>query len=278
MALVNADRVKETSATTGTGTYSLDGAMTGFRTFVAGVGNANTCYYAATDGTNWEVGLGTVTDATPDTLSRDSILASSNGGAAVNWGAGTKTVWCDLPAAALWTAVGAGLTDFMVLSASGGYPTTTNGCGGPTQVETTTNKNNYWALEFDTATEENAFWPILLPKNYDGGTFTAQLYWTNASGLTTETVVFGIKGIAYADDAALDAAFGTEVTQSDTWIAQNDVHVSSVTSAITFAGTPTAGKAAIVNVARKVASDNLTGDARLLMVFLFYTVSKLGQA
>ena len=92
------DRVKETSTTTGTGTYSLAGAATGFQTFVAGVGTENTCYYVAEDGTNWEVGVGTVTDASPDTLSRDAILASSNGGAAVSWGAGTKNLWVDAPA------------------------------------------------------------------------------------------------------------------------------------------------------------------------------------
>ncbi len=106
MALAIADRVKETSTTTGTGTYSLAGAVTGFRTFVAGIATGNTCYYVATDGTDWEVGLGTVTDATPDTLARTTILASSNAGAAVNWGAGTRTLFCDLPASvAVATAI-----------------------------------------------------------------------------------------------------------------------------------------------------------------------------
>lgn len=94
MAFINADRVKETTTTTGLGTYSLAGAAAGFRTFVAGVGTANQCHYVVENGTDWEVGIGTVTDAAPDTLSRDVILASSNAGAAVNWGAGTKNVFC----------------------------------------------------------------------------------------------------------------------------------------------------------------------------------------
>lgn len=98
MALVLSDRVQETSTTTGTGTLSLGGADTGYQTFVAGVGDGNTTYYCITDGTDWEVGLGTVTDATPDTLSRDTILESSNSDAAVNWGAGSKDVFCTLPA------------------------------------------------------------------------------------------------------------------------------------------------------------------------------------
>lgn len=98
MALVLNDRVKETSTTTGTGTYDLAGAVTGFQGFVAGIGTGNTCWYAATDGTDWEVGIGTVTDATPDTLARTTILQSSNADAAVNWGAGTKQLVVTLPA------------------------------------------------------------------------------------------------------------------------------------------------------------------------------------
>lgn len=94
MGYVNADYVKETSTTTGTGTYSLAGASGIFRTFVAGVGTGNYCPYLATDGSNYEIGVGLVTDATPDTLARTSVLKSSNGDAAVNWGAGTRTISC----------------------------------------------------------------------------------------------------------------------------------------------------------------------------------------
>jgi len=101
MALVVNDRVKETSATTGTGTLNLDGAVQDFEGFVAGIGNSNTTYYAIVNtGTGeFEVGLGTVTDAATDTLSRDTIISSSNSDAAVNFSAGTKDVFCTLPAA-----------------------------------------------------------------------------------------------------------------------------------------------------------------------------------
>jgi len=99
MALVVNDRVKETSATTGTGTLSLAGAVTGFETFVAGIGNSNTTYYSiVNENGEFEVGLGTVTDAGTDTLSRDTILSSSNSDSAVNFSAGTKDVFCTLPA------------------------------------------------------------------------------------------------------------------------------------------------------------------------------------
>ena len=100
MAFVVNDRVKETSTTTGTGTLSLAGAVSGFQTFVAGIGNSNVTYYAIVNdsGTEFEIGIGTVTDASPDTLSRTTILESSNSDSAVDFSSGTKTVFCTLPA------------------------------------------------------------------------------------------------------------------------------------------------------------------------------------
>ena len=87
MAFVINDRVKETSTTTGTGTLDLAGAQQGFETFVAGIGNTNTTYYAIfNQGTSeFEVGIGTVTDASTDTLSRTSVISSSNGDSLVSF-------------------------------------------------------------------------------------------------------------------------------------------------------------------------------------------------
>src|SRR5210317_847283 len=99
MALVINDRVKQTSTTTGTGTFDLTGTISGFESFVAGIGNSNTTYYSiVNENGEFEVGLGTVTDAATDTLSRDTIISSSNSDSAVNFGAGTKNVFCTLPA------------------------------------------------------------------------------------------------------------------------------------------------------------------------------------
>jgi hypothetical protein len=98
MAQITADRVKETSTTTGTGSYSLAGAVSGFRAFSAVCANTDTVYYAAVGGTDWEVGLGTW--ATGNTLARTTILASSNSGAAVDWIAGTRDVFLTHPARA----------------------------------------------------------------------------------------------------------------------------------------------------------------------------------
>jgi|TARA_R110000822_G_scaffold114879_2_gene246600 hypothetical protein len=99
-AFVINDRVKQTTTTTGTGTIDLSGTETGFETFVAGIGDGVQTYYAIVhDGTaDFEVGTGTVTDAGTDTLSRQSVISSSNSDALVNFGAGSKTVFCTLPA------------------------------------------------------------------------------------------------------------------------------------------------------------------------------------
>ena len=96
MALVLKDRVKETTTTTGTGTYTLAGAVTGFEAF-SSVGDGNTTYYSCTDGTDFEVGIGTYT-ASGTTLARTTILQSSNSDSAVSWNSGTKTIFCAQPA------------------------------------------------------------------------------------------------------------------------------------------------------------------------------------
>ena len=96
MALVVADRIQETTTTTGTGTYTLAGAKTGFASF-SGIGDGNTTYYACIAGTDFEVGIGTYT-ASGTTLARTTILASTNSNNAVDWSAGSKDIFVTLPA------------------------------------------------------------------------------------------------------------------------------------------------------------------------------------
>lgn len=95
MALVIADRVRETSTTTGTGTLTLGGAVTGYQTFSSAIGSANTCYYAIVNGSEWEIGVGTVGTGT---LARTTVLQSSNADALVSFSAGTKDVFATYPA------------------------------------------------------------------------------------------------------------------------------------------------------------------------------------
>ena len=97
MALVINDRVKETTTTTGTGTVTLGGAVSGFDTFAAGIGNSNTTYYCIQLAAEFEVGLGTLA-ADSSTLARTTVISSSNSDNAVNFSAGAKNVFCTLPA------------------------------------------------------------------------------------------------------------------------------------------------------------------------------------
>jgi allophanate hydrolase subunit 1 len=99
MPLIQADRVKETTTSTSTGAVTLAGAVTGFQTFSAAIGNGNTCYYtiAGQTGSEWEVGIGTYSTS-GNQLARTTVLASSNAGALVNFSAGTKDVFVTYPA------------------------------------------------------------------------------------------------------------------------------------------------------------------------------------
>ena len=114
MALVVKDRVRETTTTTGTGTVTLAGAVTGFQSFSA-IGNGNTTFYTiAGQGTSeWEVGIGTYTSS-GTTLSRDTVLSSSNSGSKVNFSAGTKDVFVTYPAGRTLTGGGGGIGALVV--------------------------------------------------------------------------------------------------------------------------------------------------------------------
>ena len=98
MALVLADRVKDTTTTTGTGSVTLSGSPpAGFQSFGAAIGNGNTTYYTISGGSEWEVGIGTY-NSTGVVLNRDTVLSSSNSGSLVNFSAGDKDVFVTYPA------------------------------------------------------------------------------------------------------------------------------------------------------------------------------------
>ena len=131
MAFVLADRVKETTTTTGTGTVTLLGASTGYQSFSA-IGNGNTTYYtiAGQTGSEWEVGIGTYTSS-GTTLARTTVIASSNSGSLVNFSAGTKDVFVTYPAEYTANAVGGGIGAVQLnadtMTASGTIATGQNG-------------------------------------------------------------------------------------------------------------------------------------------------------
>ena len=97
MSLIVADRVQETTNTTGTGAYTLGGAVAGFQTFASVASDTDTVYYSVTDNVDFEVGLGTYGSGA-GTIARTTVLSSSNSGSAVNWGIGTKNIFLTYPA------------------------------------------------------------------------------------------------------------------------------------------------------------------------------------
>ena len=186
MALKVVDRVKETTTTTGTGTVNLAGAASGFRTFVAGVGDGNTTYYAITDanGTAWEVGLGTVTDASPDTLARTTLLASSTG-SKISLSSGTHTVFATYPGSkAVFTdadghivplsddAVDLGTSSVEFRNAYFDGTVTSDAFAGPLTGDVTGNADTATTSTNITASANNSTEDTVYPTFVDGATGT----------------------------------------------------------------------------------------------------------
>lgn len=147
---------------------------------------------------------------------------------------------------------------------------TTNGAAAGS-VEATTNKTLYRTLDFDTTTQEFAGFAYPMPKSWNESTVTFRARWTAASG--SGTVVWALQAVACSDDDALDVAYGTEQTVSDTLITAGDLHTTSESSAITIAGTPAEGDLILFRVKRVPASDTLGVDAQLIAIDLFITTN-----
>ena len=151
---------------------------------------------------------------------------------------------------------------------------TTNGAASGTS-ETTTNKVMIKTLDFDASTDEFAQFSVRMPKSWNESTITATFVWTHGSTTTNVGVVWGIQGVALSNDDAIDTAFGTAQTVTDTLIATNDMHVSAATSAVTIGGTLAANTPIQFTIYRDVsdAGDDLGVDARLLGVEIIYTAA-----
>jgi len=161
----------------------------------------------------------------------------------------------------------------IVLTPGALAPTTTTGCADVETVEAGTNDVDYKVLDFDAATEENAYVGFVMPDSYDGGTITARFIWTAASG--SGDVIWGIKGRCFANDDAIDQAYGTAVTVTDTLITAGDIHISAATAVVTLAGSPAGGQYIQLKVYRDAdaGGDTLAADARLLAVKIEYALN-----
>jgi len=188
MALVIKDRIQETTTTTGTGTLTLGGAVAGFQSFSV-IGNGNTTYYAIVYGTDFEVGIGTYTSS-GTTLSRDTILSSSNSNNAVNFGSGTKNVFVTYPASKSVNLNSGNSLDLtgvpIVTSSNGNITLTPNGSG---YVAIGNYFSNYNAVTVDMTisidSSQNAF--LIGPITVNSG-----ITWTIASGSTLALVTLAL--------------------------------------------------------------------------------------
>jgi hypothetical protein len=164
---------------------------------------------------------------------------------------GQQTIW--LPAAAM-------------------VARTTNGAASGS-LETGTNDVMAKYLAFDSTTSEGAQFAIQMPLSWNEGTIVAQFVWTHPATVTNFGVRWGIRAVAFANDDALDTAFGTEQEVTDTGGTTSDVYVSPETSAMTVAGTPGAEELVVFEVYRDPAdgNDTMAVDAYLLGVKIHYT-------
>jgi hypothetical protein len=200
-------------------------------------------------------GLGTGVATFLATPSYTNLAAALTG--SVLKTAGVETIW--IPAGAM-------------------KPKATSGAGVGL-YDSGSNDVTFATLDFDTTTQEYAHTvPIGMPKSWNEGTVTAVVYWTNTGGASTETVRWSVAGAAVSDDDTLNVAMGTAQTVDDTWLAQNDLHISAATAAITIGGTPAENDMVIFEITRVTASDNMAGDARLIGVKILVTTNATNDA
>jgi hypothetical protein len=199
MALVINDRVKETTTTTGTGAVSLAGAVTGFETFAAGVGNSNTTYYAIVHQTanEFEVGLGTL-DGDSSDLTRTTVISSSNSDSAVDFAAGTKDVFCTIPASKLIfedanndATIGRNLTVTGDLTVSGDDITMATNTAGNILVADGTNFNSI-AVGGLSEISSVASDDVLMAVDTSGGGLKKIARSTLVSGLATSSAISNV--------------------------------------------------------------------------------------
>ena len=172
--------------------------------------------------------------------------------------AGTETMW--IPAAAM-------------------YAPTTNPADSAL-VETTATRPDLKVWDFDASTQQYTQFTVAMPKSWNLGTVTYQVFWS-PSTTNTGNCIFGLQGVAFADGDSIDTAYGTAIEVTDAGIGTvEDQQVSSVSSAMTIAGSPADDEQTYFQLYRKAADggDTFTGEARVLGIKLFYTTDAANDA
>lgn len=188
-----------------------------------------------------------------DELEGDTIILASE-----SKKIGKETIW--IPAAAM-------------------QPTVSNGCATFQRVQTVAGQPDLNVLDFDAAADEFAQFQVAMPKSWNGGTLTYQVFWSGTP--ISGNVTWMLQGGSVADDEPLAVAYGTAVSITDAaGSAANDVMVSAESGALTVAGTPANGELCVFRFGRDAdnASDTYAGDARLLGIKLFFTTNAINDA
>ena len=228
----------------------------GAGTLTVTTGGASDLVLSTNSGT--DSGTITITDAADGNI---NIAPNGNGVAQVGGSAikvaGKETIW--VPAVAM-------------------YPNTTNGAEGPNQTELG-NGPELKTLDFDKDSDEFAQFAVAFPKSWNEGTVTFQAFFT-ANTTNTGTTSWALQGVALADNGDLTTAFGTAVAPTAKAMSgtANDLAVTAESGAVTIAGSPSTDEYVFFQISRDVSADDLTADAKLLGVKLFFTTDAANDA
>jgi hypothetical protein len=186
-------------------------------------------------------------DGTTNSLEGTVVAAGASGSTV-----GKQTIW--IPASAM-------------------APATTAGCAALGQLETSSNKVNYPVLAFDATADEHAHFNVAFPKSWNLGTLTFRVKWSSIA-TDTDGVAWGLQAVAISDNEAIDATWGTAiVVTDDAQSAAGELYVTAESAALTVGGTPAANDLVFFRIFRDVsdANDDMTEDARLIGVTIYYT-------
>ena len=242
---------------------------TGETVFGTGAANATITTSGAHDlilDTNSGTNSGTITIT--DAANGDITIAPNGTGVAKAVDAGDNT-----------GAIKIAGKETMWVPASAMYGATTNGADAQ-QVETTATRPDLKVLDFDKDTDEFAQFSVAFPKSWNEGTITYQVYWTPGS-TNTGDCIFGLQGVACADNDTIDVAYGTAVNVTDAGIGTvEDQQISAESGAVTIAGSPAAGEITYFQLFRdaNAGGDTFTADARVIGVRIFFTTDAANDA
>ena len=237
----------------GTGLFDSNGNESIKFTATGSAVNEITVTNAAASGDPAISATGSDTNIDLNLVAKGTGVVQSNGSAlAVT---GKQTIW--VPATAM-------------------YATTTNGCADIDQTELTAGQPELKTLDFDPSTDENAQFTIAFPKAWDPSQLIMyQVFWT-ANSTNTGNCIWNLKGVAIANDDAIDTAFGTAVAITDAHSGTaNDLNVTAQSGSVTIAGSPAADEDVFFNISRDAndGSDTFTGDAKLLGIKIFFATN-----